>query len=325
MSITVQCPNCQTATRIPEKAFRATCPKCLATYSARGDDAPPQPGAVPGRKGQDTPSVGTWVNPYGAVSLALATLALLSANLVAERMVTIVLVSLGLLVVAIGLVARKANRKDWGWFALGGALNGLVLFVVLVRPGLLNSFWGLDVAADEPDPQQLIVVPRTQPRAPGKPLTADDWANATSDAIRQGKVLVRIESVKSGLRGGISCLQIQLQIANLGADVITIAGFGGAGLSSDKNAPTLTDGSGRSFAFLKRQKRTKGPGGPAPPAFEDVGDQAVELKADDRHDLLLLFEAPSSRVENLKLEAPASAWGRDGRCKFHIAGLFAAY
>jgi hypothetical protein len=191
-----------------------------------------------------------------------------------------------------------------------------VLFVVLVRPALLNSFWGLDVAADEPDPQQLIVVPRTQPRAPGKPLSADDWADASNDAIRQGQVLVRIESVKSGSRGGISCLQIHLQIANLGDDVIMIAGFGG-----DKNTPALTDGSGRSLAFLKRQKRSRGEG---PPAFEDLGEQAVELKADDRQDLLLLFEA-SSRVEGLKLEAPASAWGRDGRCKFHIAGLFAAY
>jgi len=240
----------------------------------------------------------------------------------AERMLTIVLVSLGLLVVAIGLALGKADRKDWGWFALGSALNGLVLFVVLVRPELLNSFWGLDVAADEPDPQQLIVVPRTQPRAPGKPLTADDWANATSDAIRQGKVLVRIESVKSGARGGISCLQIHLQIANLGDDVISIAGFGGAGLGGDKNTPALTDASGRSLAFLKRQKRIRGEG---PPAFEDLGDQAVELKADDRHDLLLLFEAPSSRFEPLKLELPTSAWGREGRCRFNIAGLFAAY
>jgi hypothetical protein len=63
--------------------------------------------------------------------------------------------------------------------------------------------------------------------------------------------------------------------------------------------------------------------GEGPPAFEDVGDQAVELKEDDRQDLLLLFEAPS-RVEILKLEVPTSAWGRDGRCKFHIAGLFTA-
>jgi len=256
----------------------------------------------------------------------LAILGLLSANLVAVRLLTIVLVSLGLLVAALGLVARKAERElnDWGWFALGGSLNGLVLFVVLVAPGFLNSFWDLDVAAAEPDPQQLIVVPRKQPRAPGKPLTADDWVDASNDAIRQGKVLVRIESAKSGLRGGISCLQIQLQIANLGADVITIAGFGSAGLGSDKNAPTLTDGSGRSFPFLKRQKRTKGPGGPAPPAFEDVGDQAVELKADDRQEFLLLFEAPS-RVELLKLEVPTSAWGQEGRCKFHIAGLFSTY
>ena len=130
-------------------------------------------------------------------------------------------------------------------------------------------------------------------------------------------MLVRIESVKSGSRDGISCLQIHLHIANLGDDAITIAGFG-----SDKNTPALTDGSGRSFAFLKRQKRIRGEG---PPAFADVGDQAVELKADDRHDLLLLFEAPSSRVEALKLQLPTSAWGRDGRCKFHIAGLFAAY
>ena len=34
MPITVQCPNCQAATQIPERASKATCPKCLKTFSA---------------------------------------------------------------------------------------------------------------------------------------------------------------------------------------------------------------------------------------------------------------------------------------------------
>jgi len=81
--------------------------------------------------------------------------------------------------------------------------------------------------------------------------------------------------------------------------------------------PVLTDGSGRSFAFLKPLKRKSRVG---TPVFEDLADQRVELGPDGWQEYLLLFESPSS-VDLLKLEVPASAWGRDGRCQFNITGL----
>lgn len=317
MLTTVQCPVCQTATRVPEAAAVATCPKCLTTFSSTGEDAARQPEPAPIH--QEQASTETWVNAYGAVALALATLALLCASFMPTRTATIALASFGLLVVAVGLVAGRAKRedRDWAWFTLGSALNGLVLFVVLVRPGMLNSFWGLDVPDDGPDPEKLIAVPRKQPRAPGKLLTADDSADAGKEAIRQGTVLARVESVKSGTRGGISCLLVHVTIANLGDDPFTISGLG-----ANQNTPALTDSSGRSFAFLKRQKRTYSEG---PPIFgEDPGEQTVEVRPGGRQDYLLLFEAPP-RVESLKLEVPASAWGRPGRCKFVIAGVFADF
>jgi len=189
-------------------------------------------------------------------------------------------------------------------------MNGLVLLLVLFSPGWLNSFWALDVETNEPNPQQFVAVPRLQPFSPGKLLTADDWVDAGKDAIRQDKILVRVESVKSGSRGGVACLQVHIQIVNGGNDVLKIAGFSG-------DQPVLTDGSGRSFAYLTSQRRIYGEG---PPIFEDVVDQSVELKVDNTKDYLFLFEMPS-HFDLLKLEVPASAWGHEGRCQFDITGL----
>src|SRR5437763_5207034 len=148
MPTTMPCPVCQTPARIGATASVATCPKCLKTFSAAGETAPRRPAAVPNREEQEgTASEGAWINPYGAVAVALAALAVASASLVGVRLVTIVLVVLGLLVVALGLVVGRAERerKDRVWFTLGGALNGVVLLVVLFSPGWLNSFWALDV------------------------------------------------------------------------------------------------------------------------------------------------------------------------------------
>jgi hypothetical protein len=291
----------------------ATCPACLQPFSTAGKTAPRRPAAA---REEDDDEEGTeskvaWINPYGAVAVALAALALSSASLVGVRLVTIMLASLGLLVVALGLVVGKGReRKDRMWFALGGALNVLVLLIMLFSPGWLNSFWGLNVDANEPNAQQMVAVPRKQPSVPGKLLTANDWVDAGDDAIRQGKVLVRIEAVKSGSRNGIPCLQVHLRITNSEAEELTIAGFGG-----DK--PVLTDGSGRSYAFHKPQKRIYAEG---PPRFEDMVEQSFQLKVDNTQDYQLLFDMPSD-VNLLKLEVPASAWGREGRCQFDITNL----
>lgn len=318
MSITVSCPYCPAKFSVSDNLETVTCAQChnefaTATHSQRKSSARLQ---VQSKKSEQesTASKGVSVNPYGAVAVALATLASVSAVLVGVRMVTIVLVILGLLVVAFGFVVRKEERerKDSVWFALGGALNGLVLLLVLFRPAWLNSFWGLDVKTNEPTIQQMIVVPRKQPYADGKLLTADDWVDATNDAIRQGKVVVRIESVKKGLRGNTPCLQVHLQIANFGTEVLPISGFSG-------DQPALTDSSGRSYAFLKPQKRIYAEGPVA--SFEDIVDKTFDLKVDCSQDYQLLFEMPS-RVDLLKLEVPASAWGREGRCKFEITSLF---
>jgi len=286
-------------------------------FSAAGETAPRRPAAVPNQEEQEgTASEGARVNPYGAVAVALAALATTSATLVGVRAVTIVLVILGLLVVAVGLVAGKANRdrkakdRDRVWFTLGGALNGVVLLLVLLRPGWLNSFWALDTEVNEPNPQQFVAVPRPQPFSAGRLLTADDWVDASKDAIRQDNVAVRIESVKSGSRGGTPCLQIHLLIINGRTEVLKIAGF-------SEHKPVLTDGSGRSFALLKSQKRIYGEG---PPVFEDIVEQGVELKVDNAKDYLLLFELPPSS-DLLKLEIPTLAWGREGRCQFDITAL----
>src|SRR5436189_4334786 len=132
--------------------------------------------------------------PWGTLAFALAVLALLVASLTLLRTLTIALASLGVIAAALGLPGLSV-RRDRPWLIVGGFLGGAVVLLALFAPGVLNTYWAMDVPVPETDPHQLVVTPRADPRGPGSPLTADTWANADKEAIRQDDLLIWVDSV----------------------------------------------------------------------------------------------------------------------------------
>jgi hypothetical protein len=279
---------------------------------------------LPARKADDDEeddepkSIPAWVNPWGAVGFFAATLALLLASLVDVRWPTIGLSVLGGAAVAMGLRATQDHRKtsDRAWLTLSGTLNGFVLFLALVLPGVLNGWWVLDKAVAKKDLDKMVVVARDRPNEEGRPLTEGEWVDATTESIRQGDVAIRVESAKVGpLPGGTgkgSYVLIHIKFANAGnAQTISLEGF-----SNEQHRPVLTDASGRSFAFLEQRLRKQARGAPA---FEDAGGaKVVEVMPARFQDLLLIFASPSSTFEEVRLELPSAAWGQKGACKLRI-------
>lgn len=264
-----------------------------------------------------------WINPWGLVAFLLAALALLLASIIGLRSLTILLAALGLVVVLVGIPLSWPRRqtRDRVWLTLGGSVSGAVLGVALFASGLLNPFWAIDFPVPRnQDPNRMVVVPRDVLQDPGKPYTAGDWVDAETEAIRQYDMIVRVDSVKTGPlpdKEDRFYLQIHLRLANSGhTENIPIECFG-----VDKHPPALHDDSGRLYPFLDQRPRRLAAG---VIVFEPPSQEVATLLPPRYLDYLLVFELPSSGFEALKLELPASAWGRQGVCRFRIAKPFEA-
>ncbi len=261
---------------------------------------------------------GFWISPWGAAAFGAGALALLQASVLGLWWLTVGLAALGLLLVAWGVQATREDRRgsDQVWFAVGGCLSGVVLLLALAAPGLLNGRWVIDTSVPRPDLESQVVVGRNEFLAEGRPLEAGDWADAATEAIRQGDVFVRVESVQVGPPPGkpdTPCLLVHLHVKNCRHQTVTVEGFAG------DRQPVLNDEAGGTCPFLEALPRVPAKGAPV---FDASASQAAELGPLERQDYLLVFAAPPSASEALKLEVPASAWGRKGACRFRIARLF---
>jgi hypothetical protein len=246
-------------------------------------------------------------------------MALLSASLVGARGLTLGLATLGLVMVVPGIAAakEKPQARDRGWLALGGGMSGLILCLALLFPGVLNSYWAIDFAVDQPEQDLLVAAPREEPKGEGKTLGADDGADAAREVIRHNELLVSVESVRAGPladKGQASYGLVHLQFANIGSAPIAFTGF-----EKGKRQPALTDTSGRAYAFLEQRQRLRARG---EPVFDAPKTGGVELFATGSQGYLLVFELPPGGLKTLKLEVPAQAWGRKGMYQFLISGPF---
>jgi hypothetical protein len=327
----------------------ATCPKCAQSFEAVDPDKEPAPappsaqqaaaahqpaaaqqGAAAAKprvaiepedeeEEEEQSPVPSWVSPWGAASFGPASLAMVLAVVLGSRLLTVALALVGVALVWVGIRATQEDRKtrDRVWFYLGGALNGLILILVLFLPGALNNWWALDRPAPPREPNKQVRVPRDRTQEEGQPLTEDDWSDAATDALRQDNLLVRVESVKAGQladKGTGSYLLVHLRLANVGqGEPIPFEGFG------SQHQPKLTGDGGAALAFQEQRLRKPARGALV---FEATGPRVVEVQPTIPQDLLLIFESPPSRFEELRLEIPSSAWGRKGMCKWRISALF---
>ncbi len=251
----------------------------------------------------------SWVNSWSACALILAALALLFAVLAFPRWLPITLAAFGCLVALIGVLAARENwePRDVVWLGLGGGGNALLLILVLSVPSWLNNQWGRDFEVPPPDLNQQVMVSRDN-TTDVKTLTTTDWVEADKNAIRQGDVLVRIESVAVDRVEGSDypSLLIKLHLANVGQlhEVLY------HGQASDAPPPIVRDSRGRRLHWSDLGVHAKKAG--------QVGTVSV-FPTHEVNDLLV-FESPWPGP--LELELPASAWGREGFCKFRIPNEF---
>jgi hypothetical protein len=264
-------------------------------------------------------STPAWVSPWGLVAFILGTVGLLAASLVGEWLVTVLLSAVGLVVVVLGMRATGEERtsSDGAWLALGGAMNGLVLCLAIVFPGLLNNRWAIDFAVPQTDPNEQVVVPRDAPRDPGKVLTAEDWVDAATEAIRQDDLLLSVESVRVGNlpdRGPAAFVLVHIQFANIGPTTVHFQGF-----DREKNLPVLADTSGSEYVFVDQRQRVPASG---EPVFNAPRRGGMALSATKSQGYQLVFESPPLGFKTLKMELPASAWGRKGVFQFIVSRPF---
>lgn len=347
MPLLVQCPHCPNQVKVTNGWSRATCPHCCTTFTAvdlRAAEAaaavneprPAAPGtthaaaaaqsaaakAVRGsarRAEEDDDDEDSWGNPWSVAAFVVAALGLVSAPVIGVKMLTLGLAGLALLITVVGVSATAGHRnvKDRFWLAFSGVIGALTLIIALTAPGLLNSFWAMDFAVTEADPQYQVVVPRTKPLSDGRPHKADDWADARTEIVRQHEILARVEEAQIAPlpdKGSKDYLLVQIRMANTGRGaVVHFEGF-----STDPHKPTLKDKAGRSYPFLEARPRKYNAGGPI--EFEPGTLKTGEFKG--TMDAQLVFEAPPDNAWPFELILPASAWGRQGECRFKIPEPF---
>jgi hypothetical protein len=272
-------------------------------------------------------TVPAWVNVWALAGCVATALALLIATLTGVYWLSLVLSIAGVALVLWGVLNGLEIRRsvDRVWFYAAGSAAGLVLFLILFLPGVLNGWWSIDVAPPKRDPHALVVVPRDEPLEDGKPLSGDG-ANAETEGIRQDDVFVRLESIKIGRvpkRGPGSYFLVHFRLTGVGSgETIKFEGF-----SAEAHRPVLTGDGGKSYAFVEQQKRKVVPGPLGKEGklvFEESPAQATDVVPPGLLDLVLVFDSAPPRFESVNLELPASAWGRSGVCRFRIAGPFDA-
>jgi len=272
---------------------------------------------------EDDISASNWVSPWGLAAFCFAVLALLLASVVGMRILTIALSAVGLVAVAFGIWASRGDRQiqDWIWLALGGTTSGAVVVLALAKPDVINSRWAIDFSIAPSDPNQQVLVPRDYPRDEGKPLSPEEWVDAATEAIRQDELFVRVDSVQSDRlpdKGDTRYLLVHLRLSNSGQGrSIAFAGF-----SKNHHVPVLMDDSGHAYPFVEQRRGRKIINGPV--VYEVPDAKVVQLLPTRLMDYMLVFAAPPEKVGPLKLEVPASAWGRTGVCKFRCPGYFKA-
>jgi hypothetical protein len=269
---------------------------------------------------EDESSLPSWASLWGLSAFVLGGLGLLLASLLAKRWVTIGVSSLGVAVAVMGIPMawNRPAKKHRVWLGLGATMSSAVLILAIFAPEYLSNWMALDRSVATKDMDQQVAIPRELVRDKGRPLAAEDWTDAVSEAIRQEDIVLRVESADNGQVSGRDdrTVNIHIRLSNLGAQTIAFAGFAG-----DKHPLVLSDDGGRTYRFVEQRPKTPARGAPV---FDAPSTQGGDLAMGEKLDYLLVFTGQPVGSQALKLEVPASAWGRKGTCKLRIPRLFRA-
>lgn len=257
----------------------------------------------------------SWINAWGVIAFFLAALALLVAAFALPRFLSISLAVLGLATALIGLMAQReeSHLKDRVWLALGGVGSGLLLLLALFAPSWLSVRWGMDFDVPEPDRNKLVMVSRDN-RTELKELSSGDRVDAETNAIRQGDVLVRVESaiVERPAEKEQPVLLITLHIANVGQ----LHNIPYDGQASGEHRAIVRDSRGKELQSRELKDKDKHRAHP-------IGKVSI-LPTHEVKDVVVR-ESPWSGTSHLELDVPSAAWGREGVCRFTIPSTFVVH
>jgi hypothetical protein len=147
-------------------------------------------------------------------------------------------------------------------------------------------------------------------RDEGKELSGGDRVDAQTHAIRQGDLLIRVDSAVVERVPGQDqpVLLVALYVANVGPlhDVIYY------GQARVEHPAIVRDSRGKEVPRRDLGERAKKAG------------QVGKVRILPLHDVtdLLAVEAPWSGTAHVEVDLPAAAWGREGVCKFTIPAPF---
>jgi hypothetical protein len=349
MKTIARCPYCDGKIRLGDAAASfISCPRCRRAFTptmAVNDDvqprngvaAPPLRSSGPQAAGDDEQdsvdldarssgsvevTAAAWSSTVGAVGLTLAAFGFASASVLGVRSLTATLSILGLAVAVLGtLLAFKTPKLiDRVWLTGASVVSLSTLGLMLLSPGTLYRDWAMDKKVLPSDQNLLVVISTNKEDDLGRPLLPEEWVDAAGQAIRQDDVGLRIMSVQraplnEGDTKGPQFLLIQFRLANTGvAQPIVFEGF-----RKDTHQPTLKDETERHYAFQEQRKKMLSSQGPM---FLSSAPASAKVAPWQFTDYELVFEPPPKKTAPLKLELPASAWGRTGVCRIRIEGLF---
>jgi hypothetical protein len=257
------------------------------------------------------------LNPLGAISFFVATVALLAGSLSGVRFLVIALAAVGLLLGSGGLLVPWARKRGLLLPLAGLSVSLPVLALAVCCPGVLG------LAAYPVRAEHSSDGPVARRLKPGKGVrlaepTPSEWVDARQNAVEQAGVRVRVASVAvkavklkdaSGQpRFTETGLVIKLRISNTGANRLIHYQSWGEREGDPAALPRLTDNRGKTYARKEL--------GPALSVFGSV--RTALLPPMKWVDDVLVFEATPSSIEYLRLELPCAAFAAPGKLQLQI-------
>ena len=265
------------------------------------------------------------VNPFALSALLFGSAAVISASFPFLKIVTVIFGGIGLVA---GILGASSSRGKWKI----GSIAGLLASVVAVGLGTFAMFRSDDRSSEN----RLTQVPLRNPRASASSqenATGEtEWVDAGTNAAQQDDVRVRVTSVVVGpvdfkeLPGAVGKSQaslkvaqkkrekyliIKLRISNAGAGrLIEYGSWSHPSTNSEAGRVSLRDAGGKEYALKV-----------FPPEKEVVGQASKSSIPPTKWvDDVLVFDAPSGRVEFLRLELPGESVGNKSNFHLQIPG-----
>jgi hypothetical protein len=255
-----------------------------------------------------------WMNPLGAVGLGLCALALLVAAIGRLSFLVWLLAAAAVVVGLIAIRGARRERRPLVMPATTAILGAILLLFAVAFPAALGP--GYEAARDSaPSGPDLVVLAHPQFVHDPEVLTSGG-VDASKASIQQGRVRVDvtdawIELPPKGVAGSAGDLfvRIRLQRSKTGQEM-TAGAFSPPLMWDERARASMIDTAGSIYS----QKQT-------PPGRARAGgaSSAGAVTIDVSHELLV-FDAPATATQGLKLELPASAWGGKGSLWFFIPG-----